>query len=115
MVAAPRRGQASQALTFQVRRWPGRLLLLGVLIVSIGIVPLAAASPPDPLWVPGWYDAADFDDVVVTVVSATGAFEHAPPVLAKPDDVITPAICRADARAIQAVAFSTTRPRAPPA
>jgi len=114
MVAARRRGQASQALTLLVRRWPGRLFLPGVSIILIGIVPLAAASPPDPLWVPGWYDAADFDDVVVTVVSATGAVEHAPPILAKPDDVVTPTICRANAGAILAVALSTTRPRAPP-
>jgi hypothetical protein len=28
---------------------------------------LAAASPPDPAWIPGLYDDADFDDVVVHI------------------------------------------------
>ncbi len=37
------------------------LLLLGL----SGLTPLAYASPPDPSWVRGIYDDADYDDVVV--------------------------------------------------
>ena len=30
-----------------------------VLFVALALVPLAYASPPDPTWIPGVYDAAD--------------------------------------------------------
>jgi hypothetical protein len=33
------------------------------------VVPLALASPPDPMSVEGMYDAADYDDVVLLVTS----------------------------------------------
>ena len=33
---------------------------------------LALASPPDPSWIPGIYDDADSDDVVVLVSSSPG-------------------------------------------
>jgi hypothetical protein len=42
------------------------LALSGVLAV---VVPLALASPPDPVTVDGAYDAADYDDVVLLVTS----------------------------------------------
>jgi len=41
------------------------LLLLAALPV------MAYASPPDPSWIGGMYDDADFDDVVVLVTSGT--------------------------------------------
>jgi hypothetical protein len=45
------------------RRW--RRLLVLVLLVCCGTLPLLAqASPPDPTWLPGIYDNADYDDVV---------------------------------------------------
>jgi len=45
-------------------------LLLGALI---SVVPLALASPPDPIWVGGVFDGGDLDDVVVAVTSSEGA------------------------------------------
>jgi hypothetical protein len=39
------------------------LLLVG------GLTPLAYASPPDPSWIRGIYDDADYDDVVVLITS----------------------------------------------
>ena len=47
------------------RRGQGPILL--VIALCIVLSPLAAASPPDPTWIPGLYDAADFDDVVVRI------------------------------------------------
>lgn len=40
---------------------------LGLIVALALLGPLAHASPPDPSWVPGIYDAADYDDVVVLV------------------------------------------------
>jgi len=49
------------------------LLLIGL----IAVAPLALASPPDPLWIGGLFDADDGDDVVLAVTSADGATDGA--------------------------------------
>jgi hypothetical protein len=36
---------------------------------------LAYADPPDPTWIPGFWDDADFDDVIVRVISTAGTSE----------------------------------------
>jgi len=46
-----------------------RVSALGLLVVLVALVPLAGASPPDPLWIAGIYDGADSDDVVLAVTS----------------------------------------------
>jgi hypothetical protein len=45
----------------------GHGLVLLAIVLCIVLNPLAAASPPDPTWIPGLYDAADFDDVVIRI------------------------------------------------
>ena len=57
------------------------LLLLGMLVT---LVPLSHASPPDPTWIAGFYDDADFDDVVLAIVSADAAASPATPAVAVP-------------------------------
>jgi len=37
--------------------------------------PLAYADPPDPTWIAGFWDDADFDDVVVRITSTSGVAE----------------------------------------
>ena len=47
-----------------------RRTALAILLFILGaLTPLAYASPPDQTWVPGFYDTADFDDVVQQVTS----------------------------------------------
>jgi hypothetical protein len=62
------------------RGWLVLLLVLGF----TGLRAMAAASPPDPLWLPGVYDDADFDDVVLAVLSLDGSRDDAPPTLRRP-------------------------------
>ena len=50
-----------------------QLLLVLLVLVQGTLVPLAHASAPDPSWISGIYDGADYDDVVVLVTCATGA------------------------------------------
>ena len=38
-----------------------------------GLVPLAYASPPDPAYLAGIWDNADYDDVVILVTSSVGS------------------------------------------
>ena len=44
------------------------------LVIAL-LTPLAYASPPDPSWIKGVYDGADFDDVVVLVTSGAGVVD----------------------------------------
>jgi len=50
----------------------GRLLLLLLAGVIAVLTPLAYASPPDPSWIRGLYDDADYDNVVALVTSDAG-------------------------------------------
>jgi hypothetical protein len=51
-----------------------RGLFVGVALLLLlpigGLTSLAYASPPDPSWIRGIYDDADYDDVVVMLTSA---------------------------------------------
>ena len=47
-------------------------------LVLLLLTPMAYASPPDPSWIAGLYDNADFDDVVLSVTSAVGIVELIP-------------------------------------
>jgi hypothetical protein len=45
-----------------------RLSVTALLVLVLSALgPLASASPPDPGWIGGFYDAADYDDVVLAV------------------------------------------------
>ena len=57
------------------------LLVLGFLVA---LVPLANASPPDPTWIPGIYDDADFDDVIGLVELGAGLVVSVDPTDARP-------------------------------
>ena len=43
-------------------RWLFVVVLIGLLLV---LNPMAFASPPDPSWLGGFWDDADFDDVIL--------------------------------------------------
>jgi len=90
------------------------LLVALVLIVPATLPALAYATPPDPSWIDGIYDDADYDDVVVLVTSGTGNvgpailadFQPIPPLVSDPPPSTEKAILTLSAAAV--------RPRAPP-
>ena len=51
-------------------------LLIGVMLA---LTPLAYAAPPDQTWIPGLYDNADYDDVVLFVTSGAELVQSASP------------------------------------
>ena len=63
------------------------LLLLGV---HVTLLPLAHASPPDQTWIAGFYDDADYDDVVLLVTSIVAAVSAPPPTAAAFQVVVVP-------------------------
>ncbi len=54
------------------RRASVAVLLLGVLL---SLPPIAHASPTDPVWIPGFYDNNDHDDVILFMTGAVSAVE----------------------------------------
>jgi len=52
---------------------PSALAAALLITVLTTLVPLAQASPPDPLWIGGLFDAGDLDDVAVVAAFADGA------------------------------------------
>src|SRR5215831_20675348 len=51
---------------------------LPIVLALILLPPLAFASPPDPSWVPGFYDGADGDDIVSLVYETSATSQTAP-------------------------------------
>jgi hypothetical protein len=90
---------------------PGVLVLAALLV---GLVPVAYASPPDQTWLAGLYDDADYDDVVIALISVVGAADGTP----VPDLVPTAEIVQTLRPAEQPAPESTFRSpyhlRAPP-
>jgi len=90
--------------------------LSAMLLVLLVIAPitLAYASPPDPTWLAGVYDQADFDDVVDLLTSALEATNSTVAPEVGPGLALAPKLCPA------AVAWPCSAPvyaaplRAPP-
>ena len=55
-----------------------------LLFALLALTPLAYASPPDPIWISGFYDGADGDDVVQQVTSAEAGPCPSLPVASRP-------------------------------
>ena len=90
-------------------------LVLFLLLGLAALTPLAYATPPDPSWVGGIYDDADYDDVVVLITSAAAV---ATPVLVV-DIRLLPPFPGVTAQPVEGPAptrpFSSLQSRAPPA
>jgi hypothetical protein len=56
------------------RRAPVAVLLLTLLFL---LPPIADASPTDPVWIPGFYDDNDYDDVILFITGAVSAVDSA--------------------------------------
>jgi hypothetical protein len=88
------------------------LVLVSVLAVS---TPLALASPPDPTWIGGMYDDADFDDVVILLTTGAGAVEHFTLADACPIPAVTVFPRRPDESSVSSETPPSLHARAPPA
>lgn len=90
------------------------LLVLSLLGPLIGLVPLAYASPPDPAWISGLYDDADYDDVVVVATSIKAPEEPAPLLVIAPVTILLAVLCVTEAASSLSVALLASQTRAPP-
>ena len=83
-------------------------------IFTGGLTPLAYASPPDSAWLPGMYDAADYDDVVILITSGDAVWPVGEADLGPTWQVDSFAL-QHDVNAVIAFVLSLSQPRAPPA
>ena len=100
-----------------MRRFPpgsasfARLLLA----VIVGLPVLAYASPPDPSWVHGVYDDADFDDIVCLITTSSGLVADLCAACGSPHFTLTDAELPRNERWIASSSLTSPQPRAPPA
>jgi hypothetical protein len=106
--------QPAETVLGPVRGACGRVCTLGLLGVTLALVSLAGASPPDPVWIPGIYDDADFDEVVAAVLSTAGVVERPLLGLETSTLLIAGTVQLADAPLVSTVSGSTFSARAPP-
>ena len=86
----------------------------GLLVLLFAILPLAEASPPDPLWVGGLYDGADLDDVVEAVMAATAVVARSGLLRLDPTVIVAKAVLLADRASPPRPSFPARAVRAPP-
>jgi len=89
-------------------------LITLLVVLTACLVPLAEASPPDQSWLGGFFDDADYDDVVVSVTSAVSAVESHAYHETGPVQTITERTIQVDESAPALPALSQKFARAPP-
>jgi len=90
-------------------------LLFVLLACLVSLTPLAQASPPDPTWIPGFYDAADYDDVVSLVANSEGAVKVVDATQARPTLLVAGRVPAVENDPAPGSSGLSARPRAPPA
>ncbi len=108
--------QAQHAILASGMKAPGCRLfvVLSLLGPLAGLVPLAYASPPDAAWISGFYDDADYDDVVVLATSLRAPQEPAPLPVIVPVRIVLAVLCLTDATGSAFPALPAFQTRAPP-
>ena len=61
-----------------------KLAVVVLLLAVVGLPALAHASATDPSWIAGFWDNADYDDVVLAVSGLTAVSDPTPDVVPKP-------------------------------
>ena len=85
-----------------------------VLLACCAILPLLAhASPPDPTWLPGIYDNADYDDVI-GLLTDTAAVRELPLVTADPACLVFWSVLNGSASIVPDAFLLDFRLRSPP-
>lgn len=91
-----------------------RLVVVVTLVAAACLVPAAHGSPPDPTWIAGLYDNADFDDVVVLITSTLGVAERSMGCSLCPQRLVTSILLPTDSDTRPLSFRSSALSRAPP-
>jgi len=91
-----------------------RRLCLFVGAILVTLAPIASASPPDAMWIPGVYDGADHDDVVDLLSARDSVGQEITGGHAARPDQIAAGWHRPRGEFVPFVVCSQSRPRSPP-
>jgi hypothetical protein len=92
-----------------------RPLVLLLVLPSLAVLPLLAyASPPDPSWVWGVFDGADYDDVVVLIAATVVLVDAFLDIALWPSRPLIGRAVQLEEPVGSAPARSPLQPRAPP-
>jgi hypothetical protein len=91
-----------------------RLVVVVTLVAVLCLVPVAHGSPPDPTWIAGLYDNADFDDVVFLITSTPGVAERSVGCPLCPPRLVTSTLFATDSDTRPLSFRSSALSRAPP-
>jgi hypothetical protein len=115
MLPQARQGRERRTLSWYRRR---RMLLRSSLLLFVvllgGLPVLAQASLPDQTWMGGFYDHADYDEVVQFVTSAVGVVGSIPLHRSRPGLLVIAALPPTDERTLRPPEGSSGPSRAPP-
>lgn len=75
---------------------------------------LAHATPPDPTWIEGWYDAADLDDILRDVLLAKALVVPPPPIVGRPGRLVGAEVPLLAPTSYSSPVVAAGHPRAPP-
>ena len=104
----------SDACAMKIDRLPA-VVALAVLLALCILTPLAYASPPDPSWIRGIYDGADYDEVVGQITSEGGLLPPFLLAVASPLIVLVGPALQCSSGLLPFLSFRRLKPRAPPA
>ena len=90
------------------------LCLLALLFVLVALTPLAYASPPDPVWITGFFDDDDNDNGVFFITSSVAILDPSPLDDSTPVPVHQPAPPGEVATATSGPSLSSSDARASP-
>ncbi len=92
-----------------------RVALAVVLVASLGMLAtLAYASPPDPSWIAGLYDDADFDNIIGLITSDAGITEPFDAGGRGPAEIVIATVVCSDQKPALSPSSSSNAIRAPP-
>src|SRR5581483_11164662 len=96
--------------------WPRVSALARVLALALlALTPLAYASPPDPVWLSGFFDDGDNDDSVILITSISAALDPFPQNDREPTPLHEPAALPDDAGPVACLCLAPSDARASPA
>ncbi len=86
-----------------------------LLFLACLLTPLAQASPPDPTWIPGFWDDGDYDDVTSFLVGSDGAVKTVDATQARPPLPVGGRVSALEHDLAWGSPGLSAHPRAPPA
>ncbi len=91
-----------------------RLVCFTPVLVFVLIRAVVYATPADPLWIPGLYDGADFDDTIAPFRLVVGTADDGPIQATEPLRPSPESVSSLDSAGIPLTALPAVHSRAPP-